>query len=104
MSTAIDLYLAAMEQRCMEFETVLAWVDSQRDNWPVLRRELATLLMTKDTGPDEDYRVIERDLLDKLMLRMNNEVAGQPATRALAQQLREEDEQAAREEMDESYV
>ena len=90
----------AVEQRCMQFETVLAWVDGQRDNWPVLRRELATLLMTKDPRQVADYRVCERDLLDNLMIRMAGDIERQPATIELAESLRKE----AREETDASYV
>jgi len=94
----------AIEQRCMQFETVLAWVDSQRDNWPVLRRELATLLVTKDPRQVADYRVCERELLDNLMVRMAGEIERQPATVELAECLREEDDEAAREALEASYV
>lgn len=95
MSTTPDFDLErAMEQRCMEFETVLAWVDSQRDNWPVLRRELATLLVTKDPRQVEDYRACERELLDNLMIRMQNEIERQPATAELAESFRADAEAA----------
>lgn len=90
----------AVEQRCMEFETVLAWVDGQRDNWPVLRRELATLLVTKDPRQIADYRTCERELLDNLMIRMAGDIERQPATIELAESLRDE----AHEEMEASYV
>lgn len=97
MSAPDEFFDLAVEQRCMEFETVLAWVDRQRGNWPVLRRELATLLTTKDPKQVGDYRVCERKLLDALMIRMANDVAGQPATLVLADALRREAEEEARE-------
>ena len=86
----------AIEQRCMQFETVLAWVDSQRDNWPVLRRELATLLVTKDPHQVDDYRSRERELLDNLMIRMAGDIGRQPATIELAESLREEAREEAK--------
>lgn len=78
----------ATEQRCMEFETVLAWVDSQRDNWPVLRRELAILLVTKDPKQVDDYQACDRELLDNLMIRMADDIERQPATVELAESFR----------------
>jgi len=95
MSAATDFDLErAVEQRCMDFETVLAWVDGQRDNWPVLRRELATLLVTKDPRQVEDYRACERELLDDLMVRMASDIERQPATIELADSFRADAEAA----------
>lgn len=85
----------ASEQRASDFRTVRAWVFEQIDsNMPQFAHDIACMLCSFDTP---NWREADANAVADMRGRMQEAIEAQAATRALAERLRDDEEEEARE-------